>query len=68
MATYTTKAGDMVDEVCFKHYGHDAGMTEKVLEANVGLADFGAVLPAGITIILPDHLTRADAALVRLWS
>jgi phage tail protein X len=41
--TYTTKAGDVVDEIAFIVY-----------DANPGLADLGPILPAGIVITLPD--------------
>ena len=67
MTTYITKSGDVLDEVVAKFYGHDAGMTEKVLEANPMLAEKGAVLPSGVVIELPIESTRAEKELVRLW-
>ena len=67
MAQYITKAGDVLDEVVAKFYGHDAGMTEKVLEANPMLAEKGAVLPSGVTIELPVESMRSEKELVRLW-
>ncbi|MEQ9132642.1 MAG: tail protein X [Salinisphaeraceae bacterium] len=51
--TYRTKAGDMVDEICWLHYGRSRGTMEIVLEANPGLAAYGPVLPAGVVITLP---------------
>jgi phage tail protein X len=41
---------------------------EAVLEANRGLADFGPILPAGVTITLPDlAVAPASAQTVRFW-
>ena len=60
---YRTKDGDVLDALCHKHYGREAGRpvrgtqtgaVEAVLEANPGLADQGPILPAGLLIILPD--------------
>jgi phage tail protein X len=51
---YRTSDGDMVDRICWKHYGRTAGTVEAVLEANPGLAARGPVLPAGVIINLPD--------------
>ena len=51
--------GDTVDAVVWRHYGRTAGLVERVLDANPGLADLGPVLPGGTLINLP------TAALVR---
>ncbi len=53
MATYRSIDGDMIDAVCRRFYGREAGAVEAVLEANPGLADFGPVLPAGTVVQLP---------------
>ena len=70
--TYITKDGDMVDLICYRHYGRTADVTEAVLAANVGLAARGPVLPAGIEIILPDYGTPeqrpVEKETIRLWS
>ncbi|MBB4287833.1 tail protein X [Roseospira goensis] len=52
-ATYTTFDGDMLDHLCWRHYGQEWDMVEAVLDANPGLAALGPVLPAGVTITLP---------------
>ena len=39
MTTYTSKEGDVIDDVCRRYYGREAGAVEAVLEANPGLAD-----------------------------
>ncbi len=36
---------DTVEALCWRHYGRTAGVTEAVLEANHGLADYGPTLP-----------------------
>ena len=52
-ALYTTVDGDMVDHICWRHYGREWDTTEAVLDANPGLAARGAVLAHGVTIRLP---------------
>lgn len=66
-ALYVTKSGDMVDHVAWKHYGSRTGAVEAVLDANPGLADAGAVLPAGRTIALPDLPAETTRRVVRIW-
>ena len=44
---------DTVDALCWRHYGRTQGVTEQVLKANPGLAEYG---PAGHS----DHHHRAD--------
>jgi len=70
--TYTTKQGDMIDLICFRHYGGQRpGMVEAVLEANrttVRLAHRDEVLPIGLTLTLPDLPTTAtEIAIQNLW-
>ena len=66
---YTTKQGDTVDYICWKHYGSErGGTTEAVLESNMGLAARGAVFPAGIRIKLPAiTLPVATEKAIELW-
>ena len=42
---YRTKEGDMLDWICWKHYGQESGTVELVLTANPGLAANGPKLP-----------------------
>lgn len=56
----------MVDYICWRHYGFCSPAVEAVYEANPGLAERGAVLEAGIEIVLPDIEAAADGV-VRLW-
>lgn len=64
---YRTKEGDVLDRVCWKHYGVQAGAVEAVLEANTNLAEHGEVLPAGLEIVLPDLVLPETEKLIRLW-
>lgn len=67
MQTYRTRDGDMLDWICWKHYGRTQGAVEAVLEVNTHLADLGPVYAAGVLIDLPE-LTAAPAdTTVRLW-
>lgn len=65
--TYRTQEGDMLDALCWLHYGRQSGAVEAVLDVNPGLADQGPVYPAGVLIALPDLPVPAPAAPVRLW-
>lgn len=67
MQIYRTSDGDMLDWICWKHYGRAAQAVEAVLEANTGLADLGPVYAAGVTIALPElDLVQAEES-IRLW-
>lgn len=67
--TYITRQGDTVDSICWKHYGTErGGTTEAVLEANRGLAANGPILPAGLSITLPELAAPAKAeTTINLW-
>ena len=64
---YRTRDGDAVDAVARRHYGPRAGLVEAVLEANPGLADHGARLPAGLLIALPPLPPEPPARIARLF-
>lgn len=65
---YITRQNDILDDVVFRYYGDTEGRAvERVLEANPGLADLGARLPAEVTIALPDRPVEAAKTLVKLW-
>lgn len=69
MTHYRTRDGDMLDYICWKHYGQQSGAVEAVLVANPGLADLGPVYPAGVEILLPDlPKPVAEVQPIRLWS
>jgi phage tail protein X len=68
MTCYRTKDGDMLDAICHNHYGNGSGYVEAVLEANRGLAEQSVILPAGITILLPDlPELKPHQSMLRLW-
>jgi len=68
MAVYRTQDNDMLDDICYQHYGRSAGVVELVLQANPHLADLGSVLTAGVLITLPVVQPQAAAAPIRLWN
>jgi phage tail protein X len=68
MTEYVTKDGDMADLIAWNYYGtRDGLVVEKLLDANPGLADLGPLLPAGVTVVLPDFALPATQQGVRLW-
>lgn len=64
---YTTRAGDMLDEICWRFYGTEQEVIA-VLEANPGLVELGEVYPAGIKITLPDKVAAPAVQPASLWS
>lgn len=50
---YTTKDGDMVDLIAYRHYGDEAGRVA-IYDANPWIADKPLELPAGLTVKVPD--------------
>lgn len=65
---YRTSEGDTVDLIVWNYYGTQAGqMVEQVLEANPGLSDQGAKLPAGLVVVLPDLKQVGQSEGVKLW-
>jgi len=70
--TYITRAGDMLDLICYRAYGgRQAGAVEAVLDANRGLARAShraIVLPQGLELTLPDLPEAVTTRpLVKLW-
>ncbi|MFM2476350.1 tail protein X [Celerinatantimonas sp. MCCC 1A17872] len=66
MATiYRTRDGDVLDQICNDYYGRSSAIID-VYDANPGLVDYGAILPAGIEITLPD-LAAPVAQGTSLW-
>lgn len=67
--TYQTHDGDVLDAVCAVYYGTEnlSTVITQVLEANPGLADRGAVYPAGLLITLPDLAPPVADSPFSLW-
>jgi len=63
---YVTLEGDMIDDVCERHYSRHRGTMEAVLAANQNLASLPPVLPAGVTIELPEIAAQPDSV-IRLY-
>lgn len=61
-----TSDGDLLDTLCYQHYGHLNGTVEAVLAVNRLLADEVQPLRAGLLIAFPD-VAEPMAEQVRLW-
>lgn len=61
------RQGDTLDVLCARYYGRTEGVFETVLAANPGLAEWGAVLPHGAAVELPDIQAAAVRETVNLW-
>lgn len=70
MQTYDTREGDTVDGIAWRQYGTvNSTILRAVLDANPGLADAGAILPAGLAVSLPILVTTAEESQgVSLWT
>ena len=66
-ATYLTRDNDLLDDICWRHYGRQSGAVEQVLSTNRGLAERGPVYPTGVLITLPDLAAPTAPGPVRLW-
>lgn len=60
---------DTVDSLVWRYLGDGAGYVEQTLELNPALAQFGAMLPAGLIVTLPEPVatTATVADIVQLW-
>ncbi|NBB33775.1 tail protein X [Pseudomonas sp. BC115LW] len=68
MPAVIANQGDTVDAICWRHYGRTAGVTEDVLRANPGLAEYGPTLPQGLIVSMPDaQATAPQRQMVNLW-
>ncbi len=67
--TWITRDGDVLDAICATHYGTEnlSAVLTLVLEANQGLAEKGAVYPAGIRIVLPEITQQVSESPYSLW-
>ncbi|MGA9701145.1 tail protein X [Pseudomonas sp.] len=61
-----TSDGDLLDTLCYQHYGHLNGTVEAVLAANRLLADEPQPLRTGLLITFPD-LPEPLGEQVQLW-
>lgn len=61
-----TSDGDILDTICYRHYGHLNGSVELVLANNYGLAAIPQPYRRGLLITLPD-MPAVSSATIRLW-
>ncbi|MDO5622239.1 MAG: tail protein X [Paracoccus sp. (in: a-proteobacteria)] len=54
MTIYTTTGSELIDDIAWRHYGHQRGTAEAILAANPGLSGQPPILPPGLPITLPD--------------
>ena len=64
---YSIKEKDMLDYICWEHYGFTSGAVEIVLEENPGLAEYGSFLPAGLKIKLPIIEKPLQKSILKIW-
>ncbi|TAA54646.1 tail protein X [Shinella sp. JR1-6] len=63
-----TADGDMIDAVAHYYYGSHERNTERIYEANPGLASWGEILPAGLVVLLPPRIIAPVIRATRkLW-
>jgi phage tail protein X len=67
MIIYQTKENDMLDWICWRHYGRQSGVVEIVLAANAEIAEYGSFLPAGVFINLPHIEKITQKPTIKLW-
>lgn len=65
--SYITRQDDMLDWICWRHYGKSSGFVEAVYEANPDLSSLPLRLPAGVLIVLPTIISPSRRTLPRLW-
>ncbi|MDN7131783.1 tail protein X [Halomonas sp. MC140] len=68
LKTVRAQQNDTLDAICYRAFGRTQGITELVLNVNLGLAELGPLLPHGTLVILPT-LTQlpSRAPSVQLW-
>ncbi len=64
---YITRENEMLDYICFKHYGYSSGAVEEVLLKNPGLAEHGSFLPVGLKIKLPVTEKPLQKSKLKVW-
>lgn len=61
------RQGDTLDLICHRHLGTTAGVTERALELNPGIAALGAELPIGAPVTLPEAPDAPVKTRTKLW-
>jgi phage tail protein X len=68
MPQYRAKQNEVLDAICYEHYGSETNYTEMVLTANPNLAELGTHLPIGTLINLPDIKLVETSQQIELWT
>lgn len=64
--TYRTREGDVLDYICWRHYG-TTNVIERVLDENMNLAEYGTIFPSGVIIELPEISVQTEVEAESLW-
>ncbi|WP_264328509.1 tail protein X [Wolbachia endosymbiont (group A) of Andrena hattorfiana] len=64
---YVSKENEMLDLICWKHYGFTDGVVELALAENLGLAEYGSFLPAGLKIKLSAIQKTVQKSKLKVW-
>jgi phage tail protein X len=67
--TVRAHQGETLDALCYRVLGGTAGITERALRLNPGLAELGPILPEGTPVRLPEaepETRRIET--VQLWT
>ncbi len=64
--TYVTKENDVIDWICWKHYGFTNGAVEEILRQNPKLAEYDEHLPEGLIVKLP-AIDKTARKTIKLW-
>ena len=63
----TSRSGDALDLIVWRHYGYVEGAIEAVYRVNPGLCDRPLILPAGVEILLPDDPPKPAIKISLPW-
>jgi phage tail protein X len=66
-ATYSTIAGDVLDQIARSFYGTHVRTTEILYEANRHVSRMSPILPIGVLISLPYYVRPEDKKQINLW-
>ena len=65
--TVQTAEGDTVSRIAYRYYGESGGMVGRILDANPGLCRHRALLPAGLTVVMPERAPSGAVLTLNLW-
>lgn len=67
--TVRAQQGDTLDQLCHRHLGATAVVTEQALALNPGLAEIGPILPQGHLVTLPEAAPQPrQPEPINLWT